>query len=220
MKLSPRDEIIVGVVAIVLLVVILAMVLVRPQINELASMQKTLQDEETAVRSAEADLERLKAAKGEALQVQADLVKVGNQVPDGPQLPSLVVEIQDLANEAGIAFVSIEPKSDSIEIPSSREYTVIPIDLRLRGQFFDVVDFLYRLEHLTREVRVSKLDLAKRRAEGGSETDSASGTLTRPEDELSLEITAKVFVMGVMEGTLPSAPSGGGGGTGSAPEGQ
>lgn len=84
--------------------------------------------------------------------------------------------------------------------------------MRLRGQFFDVVDFLYRLEHLTREVRVSKLDLAKRQETGGAETDNVSGTLTRPQDELSLEITAKVFVMGVMEGALPPAPAGGGGG--------
>lgn len=225
MKLSPRDEIIVGVVAILLVVVALSMLLVRPQLARLGEIATQKQQEESKVRNAQAELELLKAAKGEALGVQADLLRVGNQVPDSPQLPSLVVEIQDLANEAGISFVSIKPG----DMVASGGYTTLPIDLELRGAFFDVVDFIYRLEHLTRQVRVTELDLTEAVSLGGtsggtgaqgSTSGETGGQGSTSDEGLDLVITANVFVMGTVPGAeapvatpgKPAAPSGGAGG--------
>lgn len=214
MKIQPRDELIIGIVAIVLVVVVLAMVLVRPQLGELSTIATTKQEEESRIRGAQAELELLKAAKSEALQIQADLIKVGNQVPDSPQLPSLVVEIQDLATEAGISFVSIKPGT----MTASGEFTTLPIELALHGQFFDVVDFLYRLQHLTREVRVTDLDLKKGSTTQAAGTGGTSGTGTGGQQQqsdggLDLVVTANVYVMGTVPGAqaptaTPGAPSG------------
>lgn len=209
MKLSPRDEIIVGVVVVILLVVALSMLLVRPQFAALSDVSKRQAEEETKIRNAEAELQLLKAAKSEALQVQADLIKVNNRVPDSPQLPSLVVEIQDLANEAGIDFISIKPA----EMVATGEYTTLPIELGLHGQFFDVVDFLYRLQHLTREIRVEKLDLSKQLTPGGESAAEDDGGL-------DLSITANVYVMGSVPGAQAPKEAPGSGGQTPAPSGK
>jgi len=192
-KLSPRDEIIVGVVAIVLVVAILFVALVRPQLAQLGKIGETRQEEEGRIKSAQAELGLLKAARSEALQVQADLIKVSNQVPDSPQVPSLVVEIQDLANVAGIKFVQIQPQP----MTAAGDYTTLPLTLTLQGQFFDVVDFMYRLQHLTRELRVADLDLS-------AETQGTEGEAS--DNALTLKITANAFVMGSVPGAL--APAG------------
>ncbi len=197
-KLSPRDETIVEIVIVIVIAVALAMLLVRPQLGRLSELDAQRQAEEQSIRNAQAELELLKAAKGEALQVQADLIKVGNEVPDTPQLPSIVVQLQDLANEAGINFVQIKPGT----LAPAGEYTVLPLQLSLRGQFFDIVDFLYRIEHLPREVRVSDVDLAGAGVQAsGSEEGGQS---------LELKITANVFVMGSVgqqPGSVPAPPS-------------
>ncbi|RJQ54412.1 MAG: hypothetical protein C4521_06150 [Actinobacteria bacterium] len=216
MKLSPRDELIVEIVAIVLIAVALSMLLVRPQLSKLGELEAQRREEEQSIRNAQAELALLEAAKGEALQIQADLIKVGNRVPDSPQLPSLVVQIQDLANEAGISFVEIKPG----ELEPAGQYTIMPLDLSLSGQFFDVVDFLYRLEHLSREVRVKSIDLSRGgqssgAAAGGQSGDGGSATPATEGNSLTLKIQAQVFVMGKAGPAVP-AP-GGAGSEGAAP---
>jgi hypothetical protein len=62
-------------------------------------------------------------------------------------VPSLIVELQQTANEAGIKFIKIETQEVA---PGDASGTIVPFTMVFQGNFFDVNDFLYRVENYAR----------------------------------------------------------------------
>jgi len=155
-KLAPRDQIILAVVVAVLILLGFGILVVRPQFSRIAELRAQQQEEQKKKQNAVATLQRLQEAKKEAAETESKLIEIGKSMPEDPQIASLLVEIQDTANEAGIDFVSIKPD----ELQQQKGYTKIPLKIHITGSFFDLVDFLYRLKDLKREIRVDKIAIS------------------------------------------------------------
>ena len=65
-------------------------------------------------------------------------------VPQSTQVPSLLVQIQDLADQSGIDFLSVSPG----EPTEADGFQIIPLSLSFTGTYFDLSDFAYRVEQL------------------------------------------------------------------------
>lgn len=187
LKLSPRDELIVELLAIVMVSVLAVVFLITPQWRHIGELKREQDDVRKQVQEAQATLARFKEAKAESIVNQAELIKLATQVPDEPQLPTLIVELQNVANQSGVDFISVTPE----EPTPSGEYTIIPMRISVTGQFRDIVDFLGRVYGLTREVRI---------------TDASISVQEYP--TLTADLTAQTFVMGAQaaEGTPPPPP--------------
>jgi Tfp pilus assembly protein PilO len=74
----------------------------------------------------------------------ADLFRLSRAMPDRPDIPNVLLQLSQIANETGITFQSITPHDPE---PLSG-YERIPIDLVFQGHFYDLSDFLYRLRSL------------------------------------------------------------------------
>ena len=59
-------------------------------------------------------------------------------------MPSLLVQIQDLADQSGIEFMSVSPGDPK----ESDGFQIIPLSLQFTGSYFDLSDFAYRVEQL------------------------------------------------------------------------
>jgi type IV pilus assembly protein PilO len=117
-----------------------------------------------------------------SLQAQMALLELSKMLPDQDEIPSLLLQIQDLATESGIDFMMMTP-SKAAATSSSGTYQTIPLSLQFAGTFFDVNDFLYRIEQLAaapgRILSVQNLTLTPSgtAAVGVSPTLSATMTL-------------------------------------------
>jgi type IV pilus assembly protein PilO len=190
-RLSPRDELIAELVLLVVVAALLVVFLVMPQIRAGAASRAKQASIRKDMAQAQLTLDRLKSAQQEAIANQAELIKIGNQVPDQPELPTLLVEIQDLANQSGVDFVGITPGAPA----KLGSVQAIGLALQLRGQFRDLDDFLSRLYALTREVRVMNVNL----------------TVAGKYPTLLLNVQANTFVMAKAAApgsTAPAAPAG------------
>ncbi len=156
LKLSPRDQIILAVVVAVLILLGFAILGLRPQFSRIAELRGQQQEEFKKKQNSEATLQRLQEAKKEAAETEAKLIEIGKSLPEDPQLASLLVEIQDTANETGIDFVSIKPG----DMAQQKDFTKIPLQMHVTGSFFDLVDFLYRLKDIKRKIRVDKITIS------------------------------------------------------------
>ncbi len=152
LKLSPRDQIILACTIAVLIMLGFGIFGLRPQLSKISELRAKQQKEIKKKQNSEATLQRLKQAKKEAAETETKLIESKKRVPDEPQLASLLVEIQDTANQAGVDFVSIKPD----EMVAQANLTNIPVLIHIEGSFFDLVDFLYRLKDLEREIRIDK----------------------------------------------------------------
>lgn len=150
MKMAPRTQLILVAVGIIVVLAVLAGVLVVPQFGRLSSTEAQIATKEAEIDQAQALLEARQAAKENAAGTDAALLELGASVPENPDLPSLIIELQDVAYSSNVMLMSVAP-SDILPMGG---YSALPIDLEVKGEWTDCVDFLQRLHELQRQVRL------------------------------------------------------------------
>ncbi|MBE0428371.1 MAG: type 4a pilus biogenesis protein PilO [Thermoleophilia bacterium] len=132
---------------IVVLLVAWYFLIIGPKRDEVADVDGQLKTERESFETNRERIRRIGEERQAASLATGELLKLYKLVPADEQVPSLIVELQQSANEAGIEFMKIEP-TDAFPGPNGN--TVIPFDMEFQGNFFDVNDFLFRIENFAR----------------------------------------------------------------------
>lgn len=145
--MKKRDiGILIGLGAVVVLVAWYFLV-IGPKRDTIAETDRQLQQEKKTFDENQARVKRLGEERNAAKQTMAEILKLNKLIPVDAQVPSLIVELQQSASEAGIKFIKIEP-SDAIA--GTEGNTIVPFEMKFQGDFYDVNDFLYRIENYAR----------------------------------------------------------------------
>jgi Pilus assembly protein, PilO len=216
--MTRSQERLLGVAALVLVLVAGAMLLVRPQ-RQAASQARD--DERAAQRESQAlhdQIRALEALKADEPALREQARKALAEFPPTPALPGLVNALQDMADKAGVELASVSPSTPKLssEHPQLAE---IATQVTVNGGYFEIQDFLSRLEDLVkgadtasgvppRSLLVGSVALS---AGGGSAAGAAApatstGSDSAPPDELSAAINLSAFQM---TGSAAGATAGG-----------
>jgi Tfp pilus assembly protein PilO len=129
------------------LVVIIALgwfFLLSPIRADMDSISTQIEDARAQLSTAQAKLAQAEVTRAEGKKNQARLIELAKMVPASDEMPSLIIQIQDLASQSGITFMSITPA----EPIASEGINAIPLDVQFVGTFFDLSDFVYRAEQM------------------------------------------------------------------------
>ena len=225
-------ELALSILGVVLVAAAVWYMAIRPQSNKAAAASVR---EEAAVARASAlrgEIAALEGLKRNAPALQRRASGLARLFPGSPALAELTDALQRTADQAGVELAGVQPSapgSGSAADPLAE----LAADLEVRGGYFQIEDFLDRLEGLVstggsvagpvRSVLVRSIDLSRGES-GGAGTaggTAASGTAANPG-----ELTAKIGIVafqrvdsaapGVTSGAAtPPAP--GAGGSPSAP---
>jgi Tfp pilus assembly protein PilO len=149
MKLSSKSALIIAVVVLVVAALALAAFLVYPKWQELGDLDAQIAQAQLEIDQAQSLLEQRQAVKAKATETDAELLRLSNELPESPELPSLIIQLQDTTNEAGVDFVSITPE----EPVQNSGYSTVRLRLAIAGVWADAIDFMHRVSKLTRQVR-------------------------------------------------------------------
>jgi Tfp pilus assembly protein PilO len=142
MKARGREiYIIAGVVAVVLIVA-WYFLLFNPTRQELAQLDEQVATATTTLQTTQQQLVRLEEYKKTAPQARVEVVRLGKLLPDGEGQPSLIVELNKTAELAGVTISSISRGS----LQAGQPFGIQMLTLSVSGRFFDIVDFVYRVE--------------------------------------------------------------------------
>lgn len=144
--MKKRDIIILVGLGVVVMIVAWYFLIISPQRDEYSQLQDQRDEQQRLFERDRARIERIGEARSAARQATEDLLKINKLVPVDEQVPSLIIELNQSANQAGIDFVKIEP-ADPI---SADGESVVSMELKFEGRFFDINDFLYRVENYAR----------------------------------------------------------------------
>jgi hypothetical protein len=126
-------------------------VLIRPQHAKAAALDTQIADTQGSIDSARAlTLQARKVAK---IRV-ADIFRLTKAMPDQTDMPDIILELNQVAENSGITFEKIEPATTAVVLEG---YVAIPITVEFQGNFYELADFLYRLRNLV-DVRHGGLD--------------------------------------------------------------
>jgi hypothetical protein len=129
--------------------------LIGPQKSKAKALDTQITDTNNAISAARALT--LEAKKGAQIRV-ADLFRLTKAMPDQTDMPGILLELSQVAEDSGITFDQIAPSTTATPISG---YLAIPITVDFEGNFYDLSDFLYRLRNLV-DVRRGALDATGR----------------------------------------------------------
>jgi len=150
MKIGPREQIIIAGVGIAVVIAVLVVVLLLPQFQQRSSLDAQISSANTESNQQKAQLSTLEESKSRAAETDAHWLRLENLVPENPDLPSLIVELQDTAFASGVQVLGVTPSAPT----SGAKYYAIPIKVDIAGTWADTVDFLQRVYKLNRGVRL------------------------------------------------------------------
>ncbi|MHB1389840.1 MAG: type IV pilus inner membrane component PilO [Thermoleophilia bacterium] len=131
---------------VVVLLVAWYFLIIGPKRDGVSEAQSQIQTEKSKYEDNSNRLKRLDQERTAAKQTAGELMTLNKMVPGAAEVPSLIVELQQSANEAGIKFMRVAPGTTF----ASGGSTVVPFEMKFQGNFFDVNDFLYRVENYAR----------------------------------------------------------------------
>ena len=183
-----------GLVLVVLLLVgaVGYVAVVRPKQAESRELDTKLTELQTelVVQTAAA------AAAGPAIRA-ADLFRLAKAMPDRVDMPGVLLELNEVASDAGIVFKSITPGT---AVPA-QGYQVLPVELQFEGDFYALSDFLFRLRNLV-QVRRGGLD-ARGRLFAVESLAFAEAEEKFPEILATLTVDAYVYGTATTGGSAP-----------------
>lgn len=157
-RLTATTQLVIGVALIVVLAALIVALVIMPQFAKASDLDAQIGQSEGDLVTAQALVARRQSAKAQSAANEVELMRIANRMPDSPQLPSLIIELQDLANAADLEFVQVAV-GDVTEATTPEGapagYSVLEMTALLRGDWVNLVDYSHRLHKLDRGIRVT-----------------------------------------------------------------
>jgi Type II secretion system (T2SS), protein M len=139
--MSKRDRILLAAIAIVGVVGGLFWFVIKPARAEAGNLRGQVQQITGETDSLRDQISRLEQAdKGSAART-AEGFRLAQAVPDRSATPGTVVQLERLADRAGVSLESIRTNTQT----EYGSFAATEYEISVSGRFFDVDDFMYRL---------------------------------------------------------------------------
>jgi Tfp pilus assembly protein PilO len=202
-----------GVLAAVLIVAAWWMLLFSPARSDAHKVDSEVKAAKAKSLSLETEEKQLEDLEQRAPQIQADRDRLRSAVPDQPELATFIEQANQLGTDTGVTWVSVSPSEPGAGTAAGE----INVGLEVKGGYYQVLDYLNRLESIPRLVVVDQVSLT------ASDASGAGGAAVGGPPQLTASLTARMFDSGATavspDGSTTPATVAGGGGV-AAPQGQ
>ncbi len=200
MDRNQRNILILAGVALLLLVVLFYVFLLGPQREDLAELQDERDAKQEQLDQLEAEVAELEEIQRNAPEIERELLELSRRVPEQAQIPTFVVQVEEIAGESGVTQLLIET-GEPEQPEEGGDYTIIPITMSFEGGYDELQDFVARLQNLTRLVAVE--DVVYEAVEEEGETPSPQTDRT-----LQIELGVEVYAQPGEEGLQTNSADG------------
>jgi type IV pilus assembly protein PilO len=198
--MSSRNVILLGALGLVLLIVAFYFLLLGPLLENLGQQADARDERQATLAELQAEVARLEEVRQNSPELQRQLLELNKRIPTQPEVETLVVQVEDIAQAAGVTQTQIV-RGDPVPPEGGGDFTVQPITMSFEGTYEELLEFLRLADDLVRLMTVN--NVAYEVAE--------EGTTAAPdvEQNLTVEIDAEVYYQptDVPEGTAPAAPA-------------
>lgn len=195
-RLSAQNQMIIAVAAIVVMAVAVVFLAIMPAFQRATQIDTEIAKVTSDIQAEQAVLDRRKSAKAQSADNQVEMLRIANQVPESPELPTLIVDLQDTANAAGLDFTQLAPSAPIAVANASGQpvgYSSIPISMIVNGDWADQIEFLRKIDKLSRGIRIKSCAYSYR-PETEAEDAAVIGT-----------ISLEVYTMAVVQTNVSTA---------------
>jgi len=217
MSRNDRNLLILGSLGIVVLIIIFYFLLLSPLLGNLDEQAQARDDKRAQLEQVQQEVNELEAVRRNSPEIERQLLELSKRIPTQPQIPTFVVQVQEIAGASGVTQLLVEP-GDAAPPAGGGDYQVIPVTMQFNGTYDEMQDFLLRMRNLARLVTVTDVSYCRvelideehscpvQPPEQPEEETTAVTTLEVP---LLVEIQAEIYFQpkGVPSGVETTAPT-------------
>ena len=213
MDRTDRNILILGILVLVLLAVAYYFLLFSPLRQEDLARYNERMQKEQQLAQLEQQAAELENVRRNAPEIERQILEYSKRIPEQAEIPTLVVQIEQVAEGAGVTQLLITPEAPTAP-PGGGDFSVVPLTMSFEGNYENMTDFLLRLRNLSRLVTINELTYEEVEPEGGETTAGETTTADAGADDLlTVEVIAETYVQpaggGVPTTPAPAAPGGG-----------
>jgi type IV pilus assembly protein PilO len=183
--MTNRNLIILGALGIVLLIIIYYFLLLSPLLQRLDEQAQARESKQAQLEQVQQQVNELEEVRRQSPDIERQLLELSKRIPAQPQIPTFVVQVQEIALESGVTQLSVDPEP-STSPEGGGDYRAVPVTMRFNGTYDEMQDFLLRTRNLARLVTVTNIDYSR----AGNETTTSNPSV---ESLLDVEIQADVY---------------------------
>jgi len=198
-----RNILILGILVLIVLAVAYFFLLFSPLRQEYLDRYDERVQKEQKLAGLEQSVAELENARRNAPEIERQILEYSKRIPEQDEIPTLVVQIEQLAEGAGVTQLLITPEAPAPP-PGGGAFSVIPITMSFEGTYENMTDFLLRVRNLSRLVTIDELTYEEVEAAAGGETTTTD--TTSEEDLLTVEVVAETYVQPAGGGVTTTAP--------------
>lgn len=142
MRARGKEIYIITAVVAIVLIVAWYFLLFSPAQRKISDLDTQVQSAQSALDMANQEVVKLESYKKTAPQSRAEIVRLGKMLPESEGIPGLIIELTKTAEASGVSVTSIARGTTTAGSP----FGIQTLTIQVGGRYFDVEDFLYRLE--------------------------------------------------------------------------
>ena len=142
-----RIAVVLTALGMVLVVALFFVVVFQPLREDLQEVEEQIAQEQSQQATLQQEIARLREVRESAPGVEAELAAAEAIVPRDAALPALIRQLQQAADESGMVLSSISTSrpAELVEVAEAG-LSSIELNSQLEGTYFQMVDFLRRIE--------------------------------------------------------------------------
>ena len=222
MDQNDRNILILGILILVVLAIAYYFLLFSPLRQDYLAKYDERTRREAQKQQLEQTAAQLENIRRNSDDVERQILELSKRIPEQAEIPTLVVQIEEVAQAADVTQLTIEPGDPQAPLGGG-DFSRIPITMSFEGTYEQLQDFLLRVRNLARLVTINEVNYEPVEERVGGET-----TVSRDvEDLLTVELVAEVYVQPAAGGDTagagaapPPAPAGKAKGGGKAKDGE
>jgi type IV pilus assembly protein PilO len=160
MNRNDRNILILGILGIVIVVIGFYFFLLSPLLQSLNEQAQARDDKRAQLEEVQQQVNELEEVRRNSPEIERQLLELSKRVPTQPQIPTLVVQVQEIADAAGVTQLVVEP-GDAAAPAGGGNYRVVPVTMQFNGTYDQMQDFLLRLRNLARLVTVTDVSYCR-----------------------------------------------------------
>jgi type IV pilus assembly protein PilO len=160
MNRNDRNILILGILGIVIVVIGFYFLLLSPLLQSLNEQAQAREAKQTQLEEVQQQVNELEEVRRNSPEIERQLLELSKRVPTQPQIPTLVVQVQEIADASGVTQLTVEP-GDAAAPAGGGDYRVVPVTMQFNGTYDQMQDFLLRTRNLTRLVTVTDVSYCR-----------------------------------------------------------
>ena len=156
---------IIAAVGVGFVALLMVFFLVLPKMDEVSEASAQLEETENEQQILSSWRIALLDAKEAAPQAKATIARVDRQIPSVADQPGLILGLRNALIASGLDFSALSPSPPAFDEITG--LSVIQVSITASGTYFEVTDFMYRLETFPRIAKVTSIDASSEDAGTG-----------------------------------------------------